>query len=372
MSTRPSTSPWTSSRSSRPSRGCATRGRCSWARARPNRPATTRPAPTMSFRPAASRARRAAVGRGVRTLDAGPARHRDGLAAIRDRRGAGGSRRPGRAPRRRSRRFEGPEPEMCPTPSLRAPRPATVYTWEPPNEQVAARYGLPSTRSSASTSTPRRPAGPRRASGRAVRPAAQRVPRQTTRLTEAAADRTASTPTRSSWARAPTRSSTHREDVPPGRPRPCCRPDVRDVRGAHRAARRESSRVPRRRRRGLGARRRRAPRGRARVPRRVAVQPEQPHRPGRARRHDRSAPRGSRRDAGRRRAADRRRGRGLRRVRPDVARRRCASATRGSSSCARSRRPSRWPGCASAMRSPARVIARMNPYRPPGRYRRSR
>ncbi len=83
--TAPSTCRSTSSRSNRPSRGCATQAPCSSGRGRPNRPATTRRARTTCSRPAASPDRRAALaveayGKFVQVqrID------REGLATIRD------------------------------------------------------------------------------------------------------------------------------------------------------------------------------------------------------------------------------------------------------------------------------------------------
>ena len=110
----PSTCRSTSSRSSRPSRACATPARCSSGRGRPSRPATTRPAPTTSCRPAAWPARPARWrSRPTASSSRSSASTATGLASIRDDdRDPGRGRGPARAPRRRRdplRRRTGPD-----------------------------------------------------------------------------------------------------------------------------------------------------------------------------------------------------------------------------------------------------------------------
>ena len=148
-------------------------------------------------------------------------------------------------------------------------------------------------------------------------------------------------------------------------------PDLRDVPRPDRAARRDGRRRPAARRgRRLGARRRRRPRRpRADAARRLAVQPEQPDRPGRARRRDRGAPRRPRR---RRRGEpargpDRRPRRGLCRVRRVVAASACATAYPNLIVVRTASKAYALAGLrvGFAVARPE-VIARLNPYRPPG------
>ena len=103
---------------------------------------------------------------------------------------------------------------------------------------------------------------------------------------------------------------------------------------------------------------------------RLALQPEQPDRPGRARRRDRGAPRRARGRRGRRRPR-RRRSSSSTRPTPSSSARRCSRSRLDHPNL--DRRPDgeqglrASPGCGSASRSPGReTIARIAPYRPPG------
>ena len=298
-----STSRSTSSRSSRRSPACATPARCSSARGRPNPPATTRPAPTTSCRPAAWPARRAAC-RSRRTASSSrsSASTATGLASIRATIGdAGRGRGPARPSRRRRDPLRGPDP-MSPTP----------VTFTSPNAPVVVQLGG-DRRGGRGPLRPRprddrpvrpqhlpHPAGPRRPS--CWRPAGSRRRCPNTRR-----------PTTAAWSRRPppATASTPAEIlvgagadeildivakvfIPAGGARRRPGPDLRDVPRPDRAARRDRRRRPAARRGGgLGARPRR-PSARpppTRCRRRLAVQPEQPDRAGRARRRDRDAAR---------------------------------------------------------------------------------
>ena len=231
------------------------------------------------------------VGRGVRQVRPGPADRprRAGLDPCHDRH-PGRGRGPPRAPRRRRDPLRGPSP-MSPTPvTFNPPNAPSTYSWEATDEEVAARYGLdPSSivRFDLNTS-PAPPALAQRllAAGRFEAPLSEYPPTDYRRLVEAAAARYGVTrigdPRRGRRRRDPRH---RRQGVHPGRRagrRPG--PDLCDVPGPHRAARRPGRRGPATRRGGgLVAR----PRGHARRRPgrlgRVAVQPEQPDRAGRSR-----------------------------------------------------------------------------------------
>ena len=357
------------------SRGSATPARSSSGRGRPSPPATTRPARTTCCRPAASPARAAPLAvetfgkfsqvqrldrdgpRGASATTIGTLAEAEGLLAHRD------------AVEIRFREPDGPRP-MSPTPGHLhlADRPASLQLGGDRRGGRRALRRARSTRSSGSTSTPRPPrrsSWPRLlAAGRFETPLSEYPPSDYRRLVEAAAARYGV-----GTRRAP-RRRRRRRDPRPRRARRSCRPAARpsiptptyamyrvitEQRGATVVA------VP--------ARSARTPAGRststavrdaaaADAARRLAVQPEQPDRrwPSPTARSRRSST-ASRRDADRRRAAT-----------PPVvvldeayaefvgplAARPARRLPEPRSSSGPLARPTRWPGCGSASRSPAR------------------
>ena len=297
-----------SSRSSRPSRGCATPGSLfvgPWAPESAGDYATgaNHVLPTGGLARGVGRPR----GRGLRQVHPGPADHPRGprgdpptVATLAEAEGLLAHRDAVETPLRRAERRP-----MSPTPvTFASPTAPALYTWEATDEEVAARYGVP-----IEHDRPLRPehlpgaarpraAGPRR---RPVRDAAVRVP--AVRLPPPGRGRRRPLRRRARRdprrCRAPTRSSTSspRRSSPPGgapssRSRPTrCTGSLTEQRGATRR-RRPAARPRPTAGRSTSTRSVRPQRA---TPGRLAVQPEQPDRPRRARRRDRDAPRRPRR-----------------------------------------------------------------------------
>ena len=336
-------------------------------------------------RPADRRSRprlRRSGGRGVRQVRPGPAGRPRGPRHIRDTvddAGRGGG--PARSPRRGRDPLRGTPTAMSPTPvTFQSPDRARRRTaGRRPTRRSPRATASIARRSSGSTSTPPRP---RRtsspdllAAGRFEAPLSEYPPTDYRRLVEAAAARYGVDARRDPRRRRRRRDPRHRrQGVHPGRrSRRRPGPDVRDVPGPDRAARRDGRRRPAARAATLGyaldlpATRR----GRAREDAAVVwlCSPNNPTALAEPdgtieallRRHSTTTPP---RPGARHRSSS-----STRPMPSSSAPRcsRCATPTRTSSSSAPPARPTRSPVCGSGSRiARPEMIARLNPFRPPG------
>ena len=269
---------------------------------------------------------------------------------------------------------------MSPTPvTFSSPTAPASYTWEATDEEVAARYGLdPATIVRFDLNTSPDPAGPRRHG--CSRPAGSRRRSPSTRRPTTAGS--SPRPPHATASRRPRSSSAPGADEildivgqglhPARRSRGHPDPDLRHVPRPDRAARRDRGRGPAAWRGGrLGARRgcRTPCRRRDRRRRRLAVQPEQPDRPARTRRHDRRAP-GRRWPRTRPRPGARHRSSSSTRPTPSSSARRSSASATTYPNLIVVRTASKAYALAGlrvgfAVARPE-MIARMNPFRPPG------